>query len=115
MLFKKIDTVFIPVKNLEKALPFYVDVLGGLPGWTDDNGIYQAITFGDTSITLCVGQHKLEHQMSNSLFSLYTTSIEDARAYLTSHGTDVGDIMEDGAKYFIAIDPDGNRIEVCSY
>ncbi|MCG7343168.1 VOC family protein [Sporosarcina sp. ACRSL] len=113
MLFEKVDTVFIPVQRLEKALHFYVEVLGGIPGWKDDNGMYQAISFGDTSITLCVNQHK--QQMSNSLFSLYTPSIEEAHVYLSSHGTDVGAIMEEGAKYFIATDPDGNRIEVCSY
>ena len=115
MLFEKIDTVFIPIQNLEKALTWYVDVLGGKPGWKDDNGIYQAVIFGDTSVTLCSNHQKPEQQMNNSLFSLYTAAIEEAHAYLTSHGTDVSDIMVEGAKYFIAKDPDGNRIEVCSY
>ncbi|MFC5602054.1 VOC family protein [Sporosarcina koreensis] len=115
MLFEKIDTVFIPVRNLDSALHFYVDVLGGTPGWKDDNGVYQAVTFGDTSVTLCTNQHEHEQQTNRSLFSLYTASIVEAQAYLTSHGTDVSNIMEDGAKYLIAQDPDGNRIEVCSY
>ena len=115
MLFEKIDTVFIPVQNLEKALAWYVDVLGGKPGWKDDNGIYQAVTFGDTSVTLFINQHEFEPQTNNSLFSLYTASIEKAHAHLTTHSDQVSDIMEDGANYFIAKDPDGNRIEVCSY
>ena len=113
MLFEKIDTVFIPVQNLEKALSWYVDVLGGKPGWADDNGIYQAVTFGNTSVTLFINQH--EQQSNNSLFSLYTASIEKAYAHLSSHSDQVSDIMSDGAKYFIVQDPDGNRFEVCSY
>ena len=67
MLFEKIDTVFIPLQNLDKSLAWYVDVLGGKPEWKDDNGIYQAVTFGDTSVTLFINQH--ERQTNNSLFS----------------------------------------------
>ncbi|MGG0668356.1 VOC family protein [Sporosarcina koreensis] len=115
MLFEKIDTVFIPVKNLEKARNWYVDVLGGKPGWKDDNGIYQAITFGDTSVTLFINQHELTLQRKYSLFSLYTASIEKAHEHLASCSAEVSDIMENGAKYFITKDPDGNCVEVCSY
>lgn len=115
MLFEKVDTVFIPVQNIEKAMPFYVDVLGGTPGWTDNNGNYQTIAFGNTSVTLCSIEHKLEKKLDTSLFSLYTTSIEKAHAYIASHGIDVSEVMEEGAAYFIMKDPDCNRIEICSY
>lgn len=115
MLFEKIDTVFIPVQSLEKSRNWYVDVLGGEPGWKDENGIYQAIIFGDTSVTLFINQNGFQQQTNNSLFSLYTASIDKAHVLLNSYSAEVSDIMEDGAKYFIAEDPDGNRIEVCSY
>lgn len=115
MLFEKIDTVFIPVQNLEKARNWYVDVLGGKPGWKDENGIYQAVSFGDTSVTLFTNEHELNLQRKYSLFSLYTTSIEKAHAHLTIHSKRVEAIQEAGATYFIFEDPDGNCIEVCSY
>lgn len=115
MLFQKLDTVFIPVQNLEKATNWYIDVLDGKPGWKDDNGIYQAVTFGDSSVTLFINEHKLDLQRNYSLFSLYTTSIEKAHAHLTIHSSRVEDIQEEGAAYFIFEDLDGNCLEVCSY
>lgn len=115
MLFEKIDTVFIPVQNLVKALDWYVDVLGGKPGWKDDNGIYQTVNFGDTSVTLFINEHELNLHRKYSLFSMYTTSIEKAYDYLKMHSKRVEDIQEAGVAYFIFEDLDGNCIEVCSY
>lgn len=113
-LFKRVDTVFIPVHDLERALKWYVEVLGGVPGWRDESSNYQSITFGDTSITLCTSS-VVPHMDNLSLFSLYTTSIERAHAHLNIHSEHVNAIQKDGADYFIFKDLDGNQIEVCTY
>ncbi|USG66867.1 VOC family protein [Brevibacillus ruminantium] len=44
-LFQRIDTVFVPTRNIEKALQWYVNILGGKAGWKSEKGEYQSVTF----------------------------------------------------------------------
>lgn len=39
-LFQRIDTIFVPTRDMSQAVKWYVDVLGGEPGWQGDYGVY---------------------------------------------------------------------------
>lgn len=114
-LFKRIDTVFVPTRNVERALNWYVQVLGGTPGWRSEKGEFQSVTFSDTSITLFLTNDENEYLPRRSPFNFYVPSAEAAYRHLLFHGVTVEEISEYGAKYFAFFDPDGNRLEVCEY
>lgn len=113
--FKHIDTVFVPTRNVEQALDWYVTVLGGTPGWRSERGEYQSVTFSETSITLFLTDDENEYLPRHCAFNFYVPSAEAAYNHLVSHDVRVEEISEYGAKYFVFYDRDGNRLEVCEY
>ncbi|USG66866.1 hypothetical protein NDK47_06090 [Brevibacillus ruminantium] len=50
-----------------------------------------------------------------SAFNFYVPSTEEAYNHLRSHGVEVEEIKQYGAKYFAFYDLDGNCLEVCEY
>ncbi|MFO1445220.1 VOC family protein [Bacillus sp. Bva_UNVM-123] len=114
-LFQRIDTVFVPTRDIDEALKWYVNILGGEPGWRGDHGEYQSVAFGDTSITLFLTDDQIYFQERRSAFNFYVRNAVEAYEYLKKHGVEVEDVKEYGAKYFAFFDVDGNRLEVCEY
>lgn len=115
IMFQHIDTVFVPTRNIEKATKWYVDILGGTLGWKSENGEYQSIKFGQTSLTLFQTNEEFYFQPRHSLFNFYVTSAEEAYKHLKQNEVRVEEIEEYGAKYFVFYDLDGNCLEVCEY
>ncbi|MED4907867.1 VOC family protein [Brevibacillus centrosporus] len=113
--FKRIDTVFVPTRDVDRALDWYVTVLGGTPGWRSEKGEYQSVTFSDTSITLFLTSDENEFTPRHCAFNFYAPRAEAAYQHLVSHQVKVEEIAEWGAKYFVFYDLDGNRLEVCEY
>ncbi|CAM3255112.1 MULTISPECIES: VOC family protein [Brevibacillus] len=114
-LFQRIDTVFVPTKDIEKAAHWYVDVLGGVLGWKSEQGEYQCVKFGDTSITLFLTEDPLYFQPRRCAFNFYVSRASEAYDYLKSRDVQVEEIKEYGATYFAFYDVDGNCLEVCEY
>jgi len=114
-MFQRIDTVFVPTRDIERALKWYAGILGGKPGWRSDNGDYQAVSFGDTSLTLFLTDEQVYYEPRRSAFNFYVPDAAEAYRHLQSHGVKVEKIEEDGAKYFAFYDLDGNCLEVCEY
>ncbi|RNB76010.1 VOC family protein [Brevibacillus panacihumi] len=114
-MFQRIDTVFVPTRDIEKAFAWYQDVLGGLPGWKSEKGEYQCVKFGDTSITLFLTDDPLYFQPRRSAFNFYVPHAGEAYDYLLNRGVQVEEVKEYGAKYFAFYDLDGNCLEVCEY
>lgn len=114
-LFQRIDTVFVPIRDIKKAADWYVQVLGGTLGWSGDDGEYQCIEFGDTSITLFLTDEQTYFEPRRSAFNFYVSNAEEAHSYLKENGVRVEEVKEYGAKYFIFYDLDGNCLEVCEY
>lgn len=114
-IFQHIDTVFIPVRNVDSAAKWYTGIMGGSLGWKSEKGEYQCILFGQTSLTLCLTDDETAFQSKRAAFNFYVASAEEALAYLKSHDVQVEGILEYGAKYFAFYDPDGNALEVCEY
>ena len=114
-LFQRIDTVFVPTRDIDQALKWYVEILGGDPGWKADDGDYQSIVFGDTSITLFHTNEEMYFQERHCTFNFYVPNAVDAYEHLKKHGVKVEEVKEYGVKYFAFFDDDGNRLEVCEY
>lgn len=114
-VFQRIDTVFVPTRNIQKSTEWYVQVLGGVPAWSGDHGEYQCIKFGDTSITLFLTSEQKYFEPRRSSFNFYVTDAEEAHRYLQGKGVEVEEVEEYGAKYFAFFDIDGNCLEVCEY
>ncbi|WP_010276034.1 VOC family protein [Paenibacillus senegalensis] len=114
-LFQRIDTVFVPTRDIKKATDWYVQVLGGTTDWSGDEGEYQCIKFGDTSITLFLTDEQTYFEPRRSAFNFYVSNAEEAHSYLKENGVRVEEVKEYGAKYFAFYDLDGNCLEVCEY
>lgn len=114
-LFQRIDTVFLPTRDIKKATDWYVHILGGVPGWSGDHGEYQCVKFGDTSITLFLTKEQIYFEPRRSVFNFYVSDAEEAGKYLKEKGVKVEEVKEYGAKYFAFFDIDGNCLEVCEY
>lgn len=114
-LFQRIDTVFVPTRDMERATRWYVEILGGIPGWKSEQGEYQSITFGDTSITLFLTEDPVYFQPRHCGFNFYVSDVSEAYTYLKSRDVQVEEIKEYGATYFTFFDLDGNCLEVCTY
>lgn len=114
-LFQHIDTVFLPTRDIEAAMNWYVEILGGKPGWKIERGEYQCIHFGQTSLTLFATDDEQYFQPRRSYFNFYVASAEEAYRYLKEKEVPVEGILEYGAKYFAFYDLDQNCLEVCEY
>lgn len=113
--FQRIDTVFVPTRDIDKSLNWYVNILDGIPGWKSEQGEYQCIKFGDTSITLFVTDDPVYFQSRRSMFNFYVNNADEAYNHLKMNGVKVEEIKEYGSRYFAFYDLDGNCLEVCEY
>jgi catechol-2,3-dioxygenase len=93
----QIDTVFLPVRSIEKTTRWYQEKLGWLMEWKN---IEVASFKPVTEIT----------------FNLYTQNIQTASEMLKKNGVEVSEILDYGnAQYFYFKDLDGNLISVSSW
>jgi catechol 2,3-dioxygenase-like lactoylglutathione lyase family enzyme len=115
-MFQRIDTVFVPTRNIEEAANWYVNILGGTLGWKSDGGEYQSIRFGgETTLTLFLTDDEMYFQPKRAYFNFYVPDVLEAHSYLKANDVKVEDVAEYGAKYFAFFDFDGNCLEVCEY
>lgn len=109
-LFKKIDTVFVTVTEMESAVEWYSNCLGLKPIWQDQH-ISVMGTGGETPVTI-IQQNTSEEE--HPLFNFLTDDIEKAHQHLREKGVKVDPITEtDILKTFDFLDPEGNRLNVC--
>ncbi|MEW6307519.1 MAG: VOC family protein [Bacillota bacterium] len=112
-LFKRVDTVFLPVLDLDAAVTWYTETFGFNLRWKQ--GGYAAIDAGETPFTL----HEPEEgftPVKRLCFNFYTTDLEAARRRLEAAGASIGSASEDAQfGFFEFTDPDGNLLGVCWY
>jgi len=109
----RVDTVFIPVKDLHRARDWYRDHLG-LPVQWETDGYVCLETGGTTAITLA--QAREVHPSPHPILNLFTPDIEPAHRALSEQGLDTGLIQEaSGVRWFTFSDPDGHLLGVCSW
>ena len=128
ILIKNIDHVVLRVKDMERAVDFYCDVLGcSVDRERDDLGLYH-LRAGSAFIDLVDIKGKLGREgggaarikgrnMDHLALRLEIFDERGIRAYLQSHGIEAEEAVErygaegDGPSFYIK-DPDGNTIEL---
>ena len=113
----RVDTLFIPVKDLGSALEWYSGTLGLTINWRNDEGGYACIDGGNVPITLAqMPQDKEFVPFVNAPCNFFTEDVEAAHEQLKDMGVEVSEIDKlYEVQWFWFTDPDGNRLEVCSY
>ena len=113
-LFKRIDTVFVPVRNLESAIAWYTRALGLSLRWKQGN--YAALDAAQTALTLYQPTGELRPFSEHAPFNLYTPDVVAAHRALQEAGASPEPIQtEPGVSFFDFRDPDGNRLGICSF
>lgn len=122
-LSERIDTVFLPVIDLDDSIEWYTDVLGFDLRWRADDGSYAAIEIGETPLTL------FEHDGAplsiaspdstgdeHELLNFYTADIESVHERLRERDLDPAPITDfPGIRTFRFSDPSGNCLAFCEY
>lgn len=125
---KDIDHVVLRVRDVERAVGFYCDVLGcTMDRERDDLGLYH-LSAGNAFIDLVDIKGKLGREgggaarakgrnMDHVALRIERFDEHAIRAYLQSHGIEAGEAVErygaegDGPSIYIE-DPDGNTVEL---
>jgi catechol 2,3-dioxygenase-like lactoylglutathione lyase family enzyme len=125
MNVERIDHLVITVEDIDRALEFYVGVLGMTE--TTFRGDRKAVTFGTTKINLHQRGRELEPKAlaptpgSTDLCLVVSEPLDQVVTELTASGTAVeeGPVERTGARGPIVSvylrDPDGNLIELSNY
>ncbi len=111
-MFRRIDTVFLRVRNLEKAIDWYTRELGLTLRWKQPG--LACLNLGETPLTLMEVAEGFV-PVTEAPFNFYAPDIEAAHRRLKEAGAVVDDEITDepGVRWFSFTDPDGNRLEVC--
>lgn len=112
--FHRIDTVFLPVRDLDRAIAWYTETLGFSLRWKSGN--YAALNVAETALTLYQPEGEFRPAAGHAPFNFYVLDPDAAHARLQQCGAKVeaGSRQADFA-YFDFADPDGNVLGVCSF
>lgn len=118
-MFKRIDTVFLPVQDTSLSIKWFEEKCGFILRWHDDENGYAAMSIGDgaTAFTLVRNPHMGtckpdEHEW----FNLYTSDIHVIHQFLLDSDVDATPVQSGGnMEFFQFKDRDGNTIGVCSF
>ena len=110
-MFKRIDTVFVYVKNLRKAVAWYKKILK-LDIGLDYPG-YVSFKLGETYLTLIENINQVNKEWQS--FNFFVNDAKEVYAYLVKEKVKVTPIKHDGVDYFSFFDLDGNQLGICSF
>lgn len=111
-LFKRIDTVFLRIRDLEAALAWYTRHLQVTLRWKVEG--YACLNLAETPLTLVEATDQFE-PVKHATFNFYAPDIDQAYHDLKEAGVEVDVQIEEapGVRFFGFKDLDGNRLEVC--
>ena len=111
-MFRRIDTVFLRVRNLDAALAWYTEHLGLTVRWRQPG--VGCLNVAETPLTLLEATDGFT-PASEPTFNFYAADIDGVYQRLQQAGVVVDDQITDspGVRWFDFQDPDGNRLEVC--
>ncbi|KGP91838.1 glyoxalase [Pontibacillus chungwhensis BH030062] len=111
-ILNEIGTVFIPVKNIEKARDWYCDILGLAADGDILFGHLYILPMKSTGIVLDSKIYSDEKVYKMAPFHLNTTDIQKTYSYMKEKKVTVtSEIQHD--HFFTFQDPDGNHLMVC--
>ncbi|SDE49375.1 hypothetical protein SAMN02799630_05562 [Paenibacillus sp. UNCCL117] len=112
ILEKNIQFVFVPVKNMGRAVKFYSDILG-LDLKPEPYGSLYNMDMNSPNIVLDSNLEEGFEPCKHPLFSFKANNLDDARALVIHAGGHARDIVSFGdISFFVFDDLDGNRIMV---
>lgn len=111
-MFTRVDTVFLPVRNLDQAIAWYTQTFGFTLRWKHGN--YAAINVSQTPLTLYQPEGEFAPVTRHMPFNFYSPDIEAAHSRLQECGAKVEAIdQQSDFGFFEFHDPDGNLLGVC--
>jgi catechol 2,3-dioxygenase-like lactoylglutathione lyase family enzyme len=120
--FSRVDTVFIPVRDVDRAREWYEAFLGWPCVWSTDSIAAFRSDAGGTCVTLLrhayPGMEEAEPRTpfvpQGVCFNLFAQEIEAAHEALRARDVPVGPLMDHGGGVmeFLVTDPDGNSLSV---
>jgi catechol 2,3-dioxygenase-like lactoylglutathione lyase family enzyme len=111
----RIDTVFVPVTDLERSEKWYMAMFNFKVIFRSSNGEYVGFQFKDASSATALTIHKVDRmpESNHIAFNFYTSDVDVSHAFMKAHNVEVTDIEGgDGMRFFDCKDPDGNQIGV---
>lgn len=116
---KRIDTVFVPVTDLEKSEKWYMDTFPFKVVYRSSDGQYVGFRFNEkgelrTALTL----YKVDNipERSHIAFNFYCDDVDGFHSYLSKKGNRVSEIHSgDGMRFFDLFDPDGNGLGIVTF
>ena len=111
-ILNQIGTVFIPVRNIEKARDWYCDILGLPADGEIQFGHLFVIPMTGTGIVLDSKIYSEENIFKTPSFHFNTNDIEEAYRFMESKNVDLITQIEHN-HYFNFKDPDGNQLMIC--
>ncbi|WP_053217808.1 VOC family protein [Virgibacillus senegalensis] len=115
---KRIDTVFLQVSNLERAVQWYKEVFDLDTVFESDgsNDRYTVLQVGETPITLMENKTVNNESLTHPILYFFSDDIDSAHDKVKSHSKDCSDVtLEDGVNFFEFKDLDGNPLGICNF
>lgn len=116
--FKRIDTVFLPVTDIERSIDWYTTRLGLKLRWHLKEHGYAALDIaeGETPMTLVQVASDQFIAPKSEPFNFYSPNIQLTYEAFKQAGIEVSTLNEDGVVTFFQFkDPDGNPLGVCYF
>lgn len=116
---KRIDTVFVPVTNLEKSESWYQKLLPLVVTFRSSDGHYIGFRFKEhhsfqTGLTL-FKTDKVE-QSKHMTFNFFTADVDGFHRFLKDNHVKVSEIHEaEGMRFFEFYDLDGNEMDAVTF
>ena len=118
-MFKRIDTVFLPVQDTYRSIKWFEEKCGFTLRWHDEENGYAAMNIGsgDTAFTLVrISQMGSTKPEDHEWFNLYTSDIHATHQHMLNSGVEASPVQSGGnVEFFQFKDLDGNTIGVCSF
>jgi len=116
---KRIDTVFVPVTDLERSERWYLEMFPFKVTFRSGDGRYVGFSFKDhhpLQTGLCIYKAEKVVKSEHETFNFFTEDAEGYHRFLQERNVKVTDIHVDGnTRFFEFYDPDGNRMSAVAF
>lgn len=119
-ILNKINTIFVPVRDLLRSVEWYTKLLGQEYVATDvSRPVHNLQINHHTGLTLDAGPEGTEKEfqpLPYPLFNFHTNDIDEAYEYISELNCNIASeiVRFDDFSFFVVSDPDGNQIMICT-
>ncbi|WP_349409690.1 VOC family protein [Pseudalkalibacillus sp. SCS-8] len=116
---KRIDSVFVPVTDMERSEKWYKEVFPFEVVYRSSDGQYVGFRFaekGELKTALTIYKVEKLPERNHMAFNFYAEDVDAFHSYLTSNGYEASEIhAADGMRFFDFYDPDQNELGVVTF